>query len=344
MALSFAHSVREKHPEFSVFWVPALSVESFEQAYREIARVWEIGSVSNEQEDVKELVRRHLSATSAGKWLLVIDNADDLNILEGSETVAGLLEYLPESDLGLTIFTTRSHEEAQSLVGGDVVEIERMDQGEAMSLLERSVTRKDLVRNGALAVELLNELDCLPLAITQAAAYMNAKRESLSQYLRLIRSTEQDAVHILSTEIRDSTRYKQAASAVATTWVVSFKQIVQQDPIAADLPYFMSCIEWKAIPRSILPQTQPEARTASAIGTLCSYSFLSNRPDEQTCDMHQLVHLAIRVWHDREGDREETTRKAIAHLTEIFPLHDFSKREVWRVYLPHVPDTRGHSR
>ena len=288
---------------FCVFdiWVPALSVESFEQAYQDIARLLGIRSVSEKDEDVKELVRRHLSATSAGRWLLIVDNADDTGILEGSETAAGLLEYLPESDLGLTIFTTRNHEVAQSLVGSDVVEVERIDQQEAMGLLVRSVVRKDLLNYIANRIELLNELDCLPLAIAQAAAYMNVNKVSTSKYLQLLQSTEQDAVQILNTQIRDSTRYKQAASAVAKTWIVLFQQIVKRDLVAAELLYFMSCIEWKAIPHSILPEAESEARITSAVGMLCSYSFLTKRQDEKTYDMHRSVHLAARIWNSRHG-------------------------------------------
>ena len=140
-------------------------MESFEQAYREIAKTVGIRSVSNEEEDVKEAVRRYLSATSAGKWLLIVDNADDMDILEESGTAAGLLQYLPESDLGLlqylpesdlglTIFTTRRYEVAQSLVGSGVVEVERMEQEEAMKLLERSVVRKELLNDNATPEEL----------------------------------------------------------------------------------------------------------------------------------------------------------------------------------------------
>ena len=216
IALSFVHAVKEKRPEFSVFWVPALSVESFEQAYREIAKTVGIRSVSNEEEDVKEAVRRYLSATSAGKWLLIVDNADDMDILEESGTAAGLLQYLPESDLGLTIFTTRRYEVAQSLVVSGVVEVERMEQEEAMKLLERSVVRKELLNDNATTTELLKELDFLPLAITQAAAYLNVNRVSTRKYLQHLRSMEQNAVHVLSRDIRDGTRYKQAANAVAT--------------------------------------------------------------------------------------------------------------------------------
>ena len=345
VALSFAYSVKEKHPEFSVFWVPALSVESFEQAYGEIASMLGIRSASNEEEDVKEVVRRHLSATSAGRWLLIVDNADDMDMLEESETAADLLEYLPESDLGLTIFTTRSYEVAQSLVGSDMVEINRMLPEEAMTMLEQAVISKESLDDETIRSELLVELDNLPLAITQAAAYVNVNRISISDYVDLVKSTEQNVVEVMSTEIRDNKRYKQAANAVATTWIISFQQIVDRDADAAGLLRFMSCIEWKAIPESILPRIEPEARMTGAVGKLCSYSFLAKRHKEKTYDMHRLVHLAARIWDDRYGYAAKTRQGARLHLSRIFPFGEHEKRDIWRAYLPHAArinkDTAG---
>jgi hypothetical protein len=273
VALSLAYCVREKHSEFSVFWVPALSVKNFEQAYREIAGLLRIRSVSNEEEDIKEAVRRHLSGTSAGQWLLIVDHADDMDILEGLETAAGLLEYLPESDLGLTIFTTRSHEVAQSLVGSDVVEVERMEPEEAMSLFDRSVVRKELLNDEANTTELLDELDRLPLAITQAAAYLNVNR-SVGVEVSAASSKHGAGCGIHSQHGNPGWNAVQAGGECGGN---DMDGVVQADReaewVAADLLYIMSCIECKAIPHSILPEVRPAARMTSAIGMLCSYSF-----------------------------------------------------------------------
>ncbi|KAK3934880.1 hypothetical protein QBC46DRAFT_272934, partial [Diplogelasinospora grovesii] len=38
VALELAYWARENHPEHSIFWVPALSGATFEQAYAEIAK------------------------------------------------------------------------------------------------------------------------------------------------------------------------------------------------------------------------------------------------------------------------------------------------------------------
>jgi Cdc6-like AAA superfamily ATPase len=80
VALQFAHWVKDNKPEYSVFWVPALSFGSFEQAYAEIAKKLGLRE-SSDKEDVKDSVQQHLGSDGAGKWLLVVDNADDMDLL-----------------------------------------------------------------------------------------------------------------------------------------------------------------------------------------------------------------------------------------------------------------------
>ena len=121
VSLQFAYSVKEDGPEFSVFWVQALSMETFEQGCMEIARALGIHQGQESKEDVKTLVRQRLCAKTAGKWLLIVKNADDLDSLRGPEQTEGLLAFLPESDDGLTTFTTRHGVVAQYLAGSGVV-------------------------------------------------------------------------------------------------------------------------------------------------------------------------------------------------------------------------------
>jgi hypothetical protein len=345
VVLHFAYSVLEKYPDVSVFWVPALSVEAFELAIGEIARELGIHIAAGREEDAKVLVRRYLSEARAGKWLLVVDNADDLDILKGSGQKQGILRHLPESESGLTVFTTRDHRIAQSLVRSDVIQLSKVTQAEGVDILRHSLVRKKLLLSGTTSHQLLDELDYLPLAITQAAAYVNCNEQlSLRTYLDLLKGSEQDMIYVMSKEMGDPTRYEKTASAVAKTWLVSFKQMVQRDKDAVDLLRHMSCIEWKAIPLSILPSVQPAARMMDAIGTLCSYSFITTRFNEEKYDMHRLVHVAARVWVRQEGMTIETQRKTLEHVCNIFPSDDYENREAWREYMPHAArlnDTKG---
>ncbi|KAK7177499.1 phosphorylase superfamily protein [Paraphaeosphaeria sporulosa] len=345
IALQFAYDVKESMSAVSIFWVPAMSMESFEQACASIVTALKIGQVGAGEDDAKEVLREYLSSDRAARWLLVLDNTDDPDLVFGTEQASGILDYLPESEKGITLFTTRTHEVAVSLTRGDVLELGSMSRGDATEFLQKSVINGSLVQDSEAAGELLDELACLPLAIAQAASYLNMNRTTIVKYLHLIRSTEQDLVSLMSKEFRDHTRYKGSTNAIASTWVVSFKQLRERDPMAAELLEFMSCVEWKAIPRSLLPQVQPEEQMEQAIGTLRGYSFVSRRDDgilegaegkEEWYDLHRLVHLATRIWVLQYGDIARVTERATKHVAEVFPTDDFANRAVWRAYMPHA--------
>jgi tetratricopeptide (TPR) repeat protein len=331
LVLSFVYAIQEEHSDISIFWIPALSAETFSQAMKEIAGLLRIHVAEGSDQDVRPLVRQRLSAPNMGKWLLVVDNADDFDV------VNGLLQFLPMSNEGINVFTTRTAKVAQQVARSNVITLQKPAQDEAKELLRKALVREQDLGDVESTNTLLAELDCLPLAITQAAGYLNINSIPISEYVRLLQSADQEnLVYLMKTEIRDNTRYEQAASAVATTWIVSFRQIVATDSIAADLLQFMSCIEWKAIPHSLLPTVEPEVRTRNAIGTLHSYSFLSTRADGMTYDMHRLVHLASQIWVQESGRMAEIQAEALAHISVRFPDGEWEDQETWRAYMPHV--------
>ncbi|KAJ3561843.1 hypothetical protein NPX13_g8787 [Xylaria arbuscula] len=335
VALQLAYWVKDNRPDYSVLWVSALGHSSFEQAYAEIARRFEIPI--KPKDDAKEAVRRYFELDTVGKWLLIIDNADDMEVIFGpSDKPGGIYEYLPDSENGITVFTTRTREVAVAVAGSDMIELNEMNTEEAMEFFEKALFDKKLLRDKAAMETLLQELTFLPLAISQAAAYLNQTQTSIERYLKLLRNTEQDMVSLMTREFHDNTRYRGSKNAVASTWLVSFDQIRRSNRYAAQLLSFMSCIEWKAIPRSILPKLLREEEMEHAIGVLCGYNFLGRREEEDIFDMHRLVHVAIRVWIQEEKIRYETDSRVISHLASIFPGASKTNRSLWREYMPHA--------
>ncbi|KAK1961201.1 purine and uridine phosphorylase [Colletotrichum sublineola] len=339
IALDIAYWVKENKPEYSVFWVPAVSLASFEQAYADIAN--ELGiSPQNEGEDVKSSVKQFLSSKTAGSWFLIVDNADDNETLYGSsDNHVGLDSYLPQSENGITLFTTRLRDLALSVADDAVVDLDAMNQDDARNLFARSLhqQRRSLLQDSDSTLKLLDFLTNLPLAIAQAAAYLNRNRHmSVARYLELLHGTEQTRMSTLSREFDDRTRYPKSRNAIATTWLVSFDQIKQTDSYATELLYFISCIEPKSIPRSILYCSGSEDDLEYAIGTLCSYAFLVHQENAQSFDMHSLVHLAARFWARQQSIEEQITRNAVEHLYKIFPTADYENQTIWRQYMPHA--------
>ncbi|KAK6209142.1 hypothetical protein LQW54_006596 [Pestalotiopsis sp. IQ-011] len=297
IALHLAYTVKKERPEYSIFWVPIISGHSAQQAYVEMARKLGVKKKSGD-EDIRELVCRYLSSAEAGKWLLIVDNADDQELVFGSTEGGGIEEFIPRSDQGSILLTTRSRQVAVDFAQADIVDVEQMSREEATQLLEKSLPQKQMLQDEALMSELLDYLTCLPLAITQAAAYLNRTKAPVHKYLNLLRGAEKDIPSVLGEEFRDKTRYPESRNAVATTWLVSFEQIEKSNELAVNLLSFMSYIEPKAIPQSILPES---GELESAIGELCGYSFLVRRGGSDIFDMHSLVHMAARAWAEKRG-------------------------------------------
>ena len=159
---------------------------------------------------------------------------------------------------------------------------------------------------------------------------------SVAEYLRLLRWADQDTASLMSREFYDGTRYRASQNAVATTWLVSFEQICKYYGAAAELLSFMSCIEPKGIPQSMLPRFGLEEQMVHAVGIICGYAFLTRRGDNKMFDMRSLVHLATRIWVQGRGRTMTTDEKATRHLATVFPNDDYANRELWREYLPHA--------
>ncbi|KAK3938160.1 putative kinesin light chain [Diplogelasinospora grovesii] len=271
-----------------------------------------------ENDNLKESMRRYLSSEAAGLWLLMVDNADDRDILFSSINMpGGINEYLPESGDGLTLFTTRSREVAVSVTGSDVIKLHEMDPPEAADFFKKSLIQKDMLRDKAVP---------------------------LTEYVELLHGAQQNIISLISKEFRDNTRYLGSQNVVATTWLVSFDQIRKSDNAAANLLSFISCIEPKGIPQSLFPGSESIKQLVDAIGTLCAYAFLTRRGDSKVFDMHSLVHLATRIWVQREGLTAMTDEKATRHLITVFLSNDYANRNVWREYLPHAFRVLQHSK
>ena len=149
---------------------------------------------------------------------------------------------------------------------------------------------------------MLSQLTYLPLAIVQAAAYINENAISLADYLSLLDEQEEEVIDLLSEDFEDDGRYQNINNPVATTWLISFDQLRRRDQLAADYLSFMACIEPKDIPLSpcLLPPGASRKKEIDAIGILTAYSFVNKRAADECLDLHRLVHLATRNWLRKE--------------------------------------------
>jgi uncharacterized protein involved in tolerance to divalent cations len=350
LVLELLFRTKNKHMNCSIIWIPATNSESLHQGYLEAAHQLEIPGWEDGKADVKKLVQEHLSNKYARQWLLVFDNADDLDMWTSTpripvghetETAASLgsdrlIDCLPRNKQGCIIFTTRDRRVAVKLAQENVIELLELDNEAATELLKKHLARPGLAENQRDVAALLTELTNLPLAIVQAAAYINENGIELADYISLLKEKEEEIIDLLSEEFEDNGRYRNVNNPVATTWLISFERIRQRDSLAAEYLSFMACIETKDIPQSLLPPGPSRKKEMDAVGTLGAYSFVSRRPADLALDLHRLVHLATRNWLRKEGLLVEWTERAIERLEDVFPDNEHKNRAIWRIYLPHV--------
>ncbi|KAI0544786.1 TPR-like protein [Xylaria curta] len=332
IALEAAYRVRDTHPDCSVFWVPAIDLTSFENAYREIGQLLRLPCIGDKKADVKMLVKTSLSSTSS--WLLIVDNADDL------ELSAILADYLPFSREGSILFTTRNHKTTTILdiARDSIFAVPEMDNGEATDLLQKGL-RKEQIDSIESTQQLLGFLTNLPLAIKQASAFMTSNTNvTISEYLEICKSSNTDLIEILSEEFEDRHRYRDHAknqNPVATTWLISFENISRHDPQAADYLKFMCFLAEKDIPVSLLPVTS-KIKMKKAIGTLKAHEFITERDSLDAFDIHRLVRFIIRNWLQKNRQWTEYYELVIQQLVKEYPFPDWENRQTWTKYLPHA--------
>ncbi|OQE40897.1 hypothetical protein PENCOP_c005G06057 [Penicillium coprophilum] len=335
IALELAYRTREKVPECSIFWIPCTSYESVQQAYMNIASALGISDI--EPAKMIEQVKAYLSQYSAGRWLLVFDNADNMEMwTKGSATAPPLKDFLPSSENGHFLFTSRNRKLAVRVASPNIVSIPNVDQITAIKILEKSLIQEGLLHDNYTNSALLEQLGFLPLAINQAAAYINENKIELSDYLSLLKDREIDAAELLSEEFQDDGRYAETQNPVLTTWLISFQQIQDLDKLAADYLSFIACINPRDIPQSILPLPTSAKKKIDALGLLSAYSFIGEHACNSSFSLHRLVHLATRNWMRRTEIFDHWVRRAAHQLDDIFPEDDHNNQGLWGDYLPHA--------
>jgi hypothetical protein len=179
LALEFAYRRLARHAGRSlVFWVPAINRESFELAYREIGIRLRIPGITDDNANVRELVKSALSSETLGDWLMVVDNVDD-------RMSVGWSSYLPHSNRGTILFITRSMSIVTDLTPSSVIHLHNMRQAEARQLLARHITKQALLKGKVAVDELLGQNNA---GISQA--------ETLSEWDERTTMSEKKTIYI----------------------------------------------------------------------------------------------------------------------------------------------------
>lgn len=240
IAIEYAYRFQQSHPQSHVFWIYAANSTQFVQAYRDIARKLRLPGCEDSDVNPCELVSKWIDDDDSSGWLMILDNADnadlffrstDLNTSSaGTDPLQRLLvDYVPKrlDSKRLLIITTRSRHVGEDLIDGEsCIEVPPFSIQDAESLLQLNAKdafnrcRPNVIRR------LLDVLGYIPLAITQAAAFIKRNPMFVQDYLAALEKDNQNLTDYLSQDLQDPRRPRGFPNSVFRTWKLSFDQIL----------------------------------------------------------------------------------------------------------------------
>lgn len=333
LALEYSYRYHQEYQ--AVLWARADTNEALNASYTEIARLLQLPQQdAQEQEVIVQAVKDWLR--SKGGWLLILDNADELDLVQ---------PFLPTACPGHLLLTTRAQ------IMGKLarrLEVETLGSQEGALLLLRRAgllaadasLETASLSDRALATALNDELGGLPLALDQAGAYIEETQCSLADYQQQYQTQGAELLAHRGMLVDDH------PEPVATTWSLSFAKVEVANPIAANVLRLCAFLAPDALPEELLEEalkqfasseerslpgqrgSAPEhARSRSAldqaIALLRTYSLIQRNPAEKTVQVHRLVQIVLRATLN-ETEREDWMRFAILLVNALFPPGDFT--------------------
>ena len=229
VALAYAH----RHlAEAGVAWqFPAEDATVLAAGFAELAAQLGAGDLADTRDPVASV--HAVLATFPAPWLLIFDSAADM---------ASLAAFLPPAGPGRVLITSQN-----PTWPGQPLNVPMLDRDVAAGFLVDRTGDPDLQAAGDLA----DELGGLPLALEQAAAYIQTTQGTLASYLTLFRHRRSE---LLSRG--DPTGYNKT---VASTWALAFDRLEQTAPGAVGLLRLLTFCASEAIPLRLLLQPNPRA-------------------------------------------------------------------------------------
>ncbi|NHI06511.1 NB-ARC domain-containing protein [Streptomyces sp. KO7888] len=271
-----------------------------------------------------------LEALSAGTphadWLLVFDNAEDIDVVR---------QYFPANGPGKVIVTSRNRGWERVANPLPVSVFERSESVELLRRRSPHLTTEDADR-------LAEALGDLPLAVEQAGAWRAVTGMLVDDYLDLLAQR--------SPEILELDPNPDYPVSVAAAWDLSLERIQQNNPGARQLLDICAGMAPEPIPRSILRGSRGVSITAEidpllrdsiklnrAIRDLSQFSLIKVDTRSNTLQMHRLLQTVLLA---KLGPQERERMRGAAHqLLSAAKPGPYGSPLEWSEYqslLPHL--------
>lgn len=367
LAVEYAHSRRASFD--AVFWLEAggksqlasdfgliatqLGLQTEEESDSlesniEIAKAWLVGPPKGR----RPLVNRR-QEQKGPRWMLIFDNADNLDIIS---------PYVPSSGNGVMLVTSRDPFAKDHFFYGAGVDIEPLADDDAATLLRRLVTNASNTEDGLssdedeqnASVELAAYFGSLPLAMTQMAGVIRRRSLSIREFVDVYANDSRyNEIHNVSNPMQNR-RYGNtlatfynfqglSSKAVALLRLLSFMNSdrIQEDIFVQPLQLQRHSTNTATTLTSAMSSVTTAAAASAHSLRWTKSSFERTRSEilgssivkrnifKRELWIHRIIQAEVRATMDEEG-RYQAFRDAVSLLTEIWLPGDHSSQKITR--------------
>jgi tetratricopeptide (TPR) repeat protein len=301
-SLAVEYVYRQRGALDVVWWVRAEEPATLTSDFTALAAALNLPE-QTQTDPVVVVAALHRWLAGHGRWLLIFDNVTQ------PEDVTPLL---PPAGGGQVLVTSRWAAWGE---WAKPLRLEVLSRNEAVAFVRKRTGTTD-ERGAAALAETLGDL---PLALAEAAAYIEETQVGLEEYLQLVQER--------AVELFGLAQPTGAERRVATVWSLSLERVRGEAPAADELLHLCAFLAPDDIPRSLprehaalLPEELGQlARDLlaynKALGVLGRYSLATVTP--AALGLHRLVQAVIRArLKDREGPWAQV---AVELLDAAFP-------------------------
>jgi tetratricopeptide (TPR) repeat protein len=327
LAIEYAYRYASEY--HVVWWVRAEEPATLAADYALLAEELDLPEREQPDQSVVVAAVRHWFQQNQG-WLLIFDNVPEPPLV---------VPYLPHAGDGNVLITSR-YPAWRAVAHAITVEV--LGRDEAVTFLLKRTDQADVVAARALA----EGTGDLPLALEQAASYIESTGRSLAGYLRLFESRQQD---LLQRGGRISTDYP---ATVATTWELAFQEVSTTSPVGAALMQLCAFLAPDNITRVVLssgadhlPQPLADAFADAlvfdeAVEAVLRYSLIG--ASDGVLSMHRLVQAVVRD-RLRANKRRAWAQAAVQLVNASFPSVEVQTWPICAQLLPHALAATAHA-
>jgi len=314
LAVEFVHAMWNARLVEVLVWVTAPSRESIITGFAQAANTVD---ASNPTESAAAAAARFVAwmTHTRRRWALVLDDLKD---------VADLADLWPAGAAGRVLITTRLPAEAFDNRDVAIAPIGGLSRREALSYLSSRLTDHPDQRIEAL--DLGEDLGGLPLALAQATAVINARKQGCREYRSALseRRTHMSAVD-------------GASATVLATWSLAAECAHELPPTGLAWPalVLVASMDHHGVPGAVLtspaacsyitgrPSTaggQDQNMVRAAINNLATSGLVTIDPVSpvRTVQTHPSVQAAVRAWLP-QADLEQLVLAAADALLQTWP-------------------------